>query len=81
MLKTVDIRKCLQRVDYIISKKRPQSETIRNTIESDDEQVKKRPKKRILKSHLVQSLHEKAEAELNLSNNFEQKLLETLHNF
>ena len=32
----------------------------------------------MIKSHLVQSLHDKAEAELNLSDNFEQKLLAML---
>ena len=73
-----------QRVDHVITKKRPkQTEPMmENTTDSDGElQVKKKPKKAIIKSHLVQSLNDKVEAELNLSNNFEQKLLATLHNF
>ena len=77
-------RSMQQRVNQVVfTKKRPQEpeSLVENTPDSVDGQVKKKLKKTMIKSHLVQSLHEKAEAELNLSDNFEQKLLATLNNF
>jgi len=74
-------RSMQQRVNQVVfTKKRPQ-EAVFLANNSPDEQIKKKPKKNTMKSHLVQSLHDKAEAELNLSDNFEQKLLATLNNF
>ena len=74
-------RSMQQRVNQVVfTKKRPQ-EAVFLAENSPDEQIKKKPKKNTMKSHLVQSLHDKAEAELNLSDNFEQKLLATLNNF
>ena len=72
-----------QRVDHVkVVKKRPKSEQFaENYQESSCEQVKKKPKKTIIKSHLVNSLSTKADAELNSSNDFEQRLLATLNNF
>merc|ERR1719228_732043 len=70
-------RSMQQRVNQVVfTKKRPQEaeSLVENTPDSVDGQVKKKLKKTMIKSHLVQSLHEKAEAELNLSDNFEQKL-------
>ena len=73
------VKKCLRSI--WMAPKQTES-MMENTTDSDGElQVKKKPKKTIIKSHLVQSLNDKAEAELNLSYNFEQKLLATLHNF
>ena len=73
------VKKCLRSIWMAPKQTEPMME---HNIDSDGElQVKKKPKKTIIKSHLVQSLNDKAEAELNLSYNFEQKLLATLHNF
>ena len=63
-----------QRVNFVAKKRAIE------VLEDETKELKEEKPKKVMKSHLVQSLHEKANEELNSSMNFEQKLLAALNN-